>query len=66
MKSKKMATCFAILAALLYAINIPMSKLLLNYVDATMMASFLYLGAGIGLFIYGVVLKRINKNKKVD
>lgn len=66
MKSKKMATCFAILAALLYAINIPMSKLLLNYVDATMMASFLYLGAGIGLFIYGVVLKKINKNKKVD
>lgn len=66
MKSKKMATCFAILAALLYAINIPMSKLLLNYVDATMMASFLYLGAGIGLFIYGVVLKKIKKNKKVD
>lgn len=66
MKSKKMATCFAILAALLYAINIPMSKLLLNYVDATMMASFLYLGAGIGLFIYGVVLNKIKKNKKVD
>ena len=62
MKSKKTATIFAVLAASLYAINIPVSKLLLNYVDATMMASFLYLGAGIGLFIYGV----LNKSKKVD
>ena len=62
MKSKKTATIFAVLAASLYAINIPVSKLLLNYVDATMMASFLYLGAGIGLFSYGV----LNKSKKVD
>lgn len=57
MKKTKQATLFAILAAALYAINIPVSKLLLNSVEPTMMASFLYLGAGIGLFIYGVIRK---------
>ena len=53
MKTKNIATFFAILAALLYAINIPFSKLLLTAVQPTMMAAFLYLGAGIGLFLYG-------------
>jgi len=52
MKTKNIATFFAILAALLYAINIPFSKLLLTAVQPTMMAAFLYLGAGIGLFLY--------------
>ena len=45
MKTKSIATLFAILAAALYAINVPLSKILLNYVEHTMMASFLYLGA---------------------
>lgn len=45
MKTKNIATMYAILAATLYAINIPVSKILLNYVEPTMMASFLYLGA---------------------
>lgn len=53
MKTKNLATFFAILAALLYAINIPVSKLLLDRVEPTMMAAFLYLGAGAGLFLYG-------------
>ena len=46
------ATAFAILAAALYAINIPLSKILLLHVSPTMMAAFLYLGAGVGLLIY--------------
>lgn len=41
----------AILAALFYAINTPLSKLLLTTVPPTFMASFLYLGAGIGVGI---------------
>lgn len=45
MKTKNIATFFAILAAALYAINIPLSKLLLQQVQPTMMAAFLYLGA---------------------
>ena len=39
----------AILAASLYAINAPFSKLLLDYLPATLMAGFLYIGAGIGI-----------------
>lgn len=53
MKTKNVATFFAILAAALYAINIPFSKLLLQFVQPTMMAAFLYLGAGAGLFLWG-------------
>ncbi len=55
MKTKNIATFFAILAAALYAINIPLSKLLLQQVAPTMMAAFLYLGAGFGLLLYGLL-----------
>ncbi len=57
MKTKNIAIIYAILAAALYAINIPVSKLLLNYAGTTIMAAFLYLGAGIGLLIYGSIEK---------
>ena len=57
MNTKRIATFFAILAAALYAINIPLSKVLLQYVSPTMMAAFLYLGAGVGLFFYGKASK---------
>lgn len=61
MKKRNIASTFAVLAATLYAINIPLSKILLNYMDATMMAAFLYLGAGIGLLLYGCVKKLAGK-----
>ena len=63
---KKLATCFAILAAGLYAINVPLSKLLLEHVEPTMMASFLYLGAGIGLLLYGLGQKALGKGQKQE
>ena len=47
----KKSIMLAILAALFYAINTPLSKLLLTTVPPTFMASFLYLGAGIGVGI---------------
>lgn len=53
MKTKNRATFFAIFAAALYAINIPLGKLLLKQVTPTMMAAFLYLGAGVGMFFLG-------------
>lgn len=53
MKTKNIATMFAVLAAVLYAINIPLSKVLLQFVQPAMMAAFLYLGAGIGMFFWG-------------
>ena len=54
-KTKNLATAFAILAAALYAMNIPFSKILLQQVEPAMMAAFLYLGAGIGLLVYSGV-----------
>ena len=66
MNSKSIATVYAILAAALYAINVPLSKVLLNHVDPTMMTSFLYLGAGIGLFLFGIVEKLIGKGEKKE
>lgn len=49
MSMKKTATACALSAAALYAVNIPLSKLLLTRVPPTMLAAFLYLGAGFGL-----------------
>ncbi len=49
MKNRKTAILFAVLAAALYAINVPFSKLLLDHAAPTMMAGFLYLGAGVGI-----------------
>ena len=40
MNAKTKATAFAILAAALYAVNIPLSKLLLTWVSPTMLAAF--------------------------
>lgn len=52
MKNKnKMAIGYALSAALFYAINVPCSKLLLKNVAPTFMATFLYLGAGLGVGI---------------
>ena len=48
--SKRGIAC-AILAASFYALNSPLSKLLLQQVSATMMAAFLYLGAGLGMLL---------------
>lgn len=57
MNKKQTATIFALMAAALYAINIPLSKLLMVHVETTMMAAFLYLGAGLGLFLYTMMAK---------
>ncbi len=46
---KIIAIFFAILAAALYAVSTPVSKVLLQSVSPTMVASFLYLGAGVGM-----------------
>ena len=45
----------AILAAALYALNAPASKLLLQNVPPSMMAALLYLGAGLGMLLMGLV-----------
>lgn len=57
MDRRKSATAFALLAAALYAINVPLSKILMVHVSSTMMAAFLYLGAGLGLMLCSLCKK---------
>lgn len=66
MEKRKLATAFAVLAAALYALNIPFSKILMNHVQTTMMAAFLYLGAGIGLLLYSGMEMALGKQKKKE
>lgn len=62
--TKIKAIAFALLAAMFYAINTPFSKLLLNYIEPTFMAAFLYLGAGIGVGI--MYIFHIGKEDKTE
>ena len=54
----------AVLAAALYALNAPVSKLLLRNVPPTMMAGFLYLGAGAGMALMGLVRKKTSRRRR--
>ncbi len=70
-KQETSAIFLAVLAAALYAISTPFSKLLLSHVPPTMMASLLYLGAGIGMALLslfkirkGTLRKEMNLTKK--
>ena len=52
MKNKEVSdVCYAMAAAVFYALNVPCSKLLLEKIPPTYMAAFLYLGAGTGVGI---------------
>lgn len=57
-KNKLKAIMFAFLAAVFYAINVPISKVLLQYVGPTTMAALLYLGAGIGIGMMSLFNKK--------
>lgn len=60
--SNRNGILLAILAAALYAINSPFSKLLLDYVPSTLMAGLLYLGAGLGMGVIALI-RRVRKTK---
>ena len=60
MMNNKKAVFYAVLAAALYAINAPISKLLLTEIPSTMMAGLLYLGAGIGMYF----LEKFSRHKE--
>ena len=57
-KNKRKARMFAFLAAVFYAINVPISKVLLQHVGPTTMAALLYLGAGIGIGMMSLFNKK--------
>lgn len=63
-KGSLKAIMYAFMAAVFYAINVPISKLLLTYMEPTFMAGFLYLGAGIGIGVMS--LFRINNTKQSE
>ena len=63
-RTQKKATFFALLAAVLYAVNAPVSKLLLRQVPATVMAVLLYLGAGAGVFLMGAAQRAAGREKQ--
>lgn len=61
MKTDKTTGIFlAILAAALYAVNAPFSKLLLNVMPSTLMAGFLYWGAGLGMGVLFLVRRSLH------
>lgn len=63
-KSVKKGIFLAILAAGLYAISSPLSKLLLDYMPPTLMAGFLYIGAGVGMSAIAFIRKTRAASKK--
>ncbi len=63
-KNRSRAVFFALLAAALYALNAPVSKLLLNTVPAKMMAALLYLGAGCGMLLLRLGQKALGKPRQ--
>ena len=63
MESKnKRGIMLAILAAALYAISSPFSKLLLKHIPATLMAGFLYIGAGLGMVFISFFRNKNNRH----
>lgn len=57
-QNKLKVIMFAFLAAVFYAINVPISKVLLQHVGPTTMAALLYLGAGIGIGMMSLFNKK--------
>lgn len=64
MKEKVNGIILAILAAVFYAVNIPLSNLLLKNISSTLLSFLLYFGAGIGiLIIYLFIPKKIKEKE---
>ena len=62
-KTKTVGIFLAILAAALYALNSPLSKILLDYMPSTLMAGFLYIGAGVGMGVIALVRRAAKINQ---
>lgn len=61
----KSGICLALFAAALYAINSPLSKLLLDYFPPTLMAGFLYIGAGVCMLALAL-LRKVRKTERTE
>lgn len=56
--SKTKSIIYALLAAAFYAVNVPVSKVMLTHVGETTMAALLYLGAGIGIGLLSILNRK--------
>jgi drug/metabolite transporter (DMT)-like permease len=69
LSKRRWAIFFAILAAVLYAFSVPLSKILLLNVQPMMLAAFLYIGAGVGMSLFGLMRSHIklpDKEEKLE
>ena len=64
MNTKIKAIIFALSAALFYAVNVPLSKILLREIEPSFMAALLYLGAGTGMLILSLLKLNIEENSE--
>ena len=62
---KTQSILMAIVAAALYGISSPMSKLLLVEIPPTLMAALLYLGAGLGMMMVNII-KVLSKKEQIE
>jgi drug/metabolite transporter (DMT)-like permease len=63
--NRYLSIAYAVLAAALFGMSAPFSKLLLSEVPPLMMSSLVYLGAGLGMLIADFV-KSMTKSKKIE
>ena len=61
---KTTAILLAVLAAAFYAVNVPVSKLLLEEISPTFLASLLYFGAGIGIGLLYCINPKSHRGEK--
>lgn len=57
--------CFALLAAVLYALSAPLAKILLQTAAPTVLAGLLYLGAGAGMGLLNLGLSAVQKQTRL-
>lgn len=63
MQSKR-KIILAIMAAALYGLSAPISKILLNHINPLFLAALLYIGAGFGMWVYYSAKKIKNKTEQ--
>ena len=66
MQVKKSPIFHVLTAAILFGASAPLAKLLLGEIQPVVLAAFLYLGSGIGLFIYKIIRHILGKESKKE